>query len=100
LTVALARIAREQVGCAIEVGELAWAGHSHDADPDDDVILLFAAQLLHPDQANRVELADPLGPDAAHIRPSALDYLAAHSDEARDPTHEGPVSQPDDPAAT
>jgi ADP-ribose pyrophosphatase YjhB (NUDIX family) len=102
LTVALARLVREQIDCAVDVGELVWAGRDGTADEqrEADVLLVFAARLCAADEAPRLELVDPRGPTAAQVRPAVLDYLAAHRDEASDPTQPArDVAAADDRAA-
>ena len=101
LTVALARMVREQIDCEVDVGELVWAGRDASDDPDEaDVLLVFAARLCEPDQVARLELLDPRGPTAGQVRPAVLDCLAAHRDEVSYPARPVPATaDADDRAA-
>jgi ADP-ribose pyrophosphatase YjhB (NUDIX family) len=90
LTVALARIAGEQLGCEIDVGELVWAGRDSTPDPQEaDVLLVFAARLCDPEQASRLHLVDPHGPTASQVRPAVLDHLPAHREDGEYVAHRG-----------
>jgi ADP-ribose pyrophosphatase YjhB (NUDIX family) len=98
LTVALARMASEQLGCEIDVDELVWAGRDSTPDPQDaDVLLVFAARLCDPDQASRLDLVDPHGPTATQVRPAVLDHLTAYREDAEYAAHR--AADADDHAA-
>ena len=75
VTDALRREVREELGVAIELGDLLFAGEVHSGARHQDVELVFAAKLTDPTAASGLDLVDP-GAPGGEVLPPVLDRLA------------------------
>jgi len=73
---ALAREIDEELGIAVDVGDLLCAAEIVNSSSRQDVELIFAATLSAPLDTGGLTLIDPLGPQAADVLPPILGELA------------------------
>jgi hypothetical protein len=74
LPTALAALILEQIGHAVEVRELLWAGRKDDTHAA-DIILVFDVRLRDMAAVDGLTLIDPRGPEAARALPPVLRSL-------------------------
>jgi len=84
LTTALEREAQEEIERDIEVGDLLFAAEVVSTASRQDVVLIFAAHLRTPADADGLDLIDPTGPEASTVLPPVLGDLANCRDGAPD----------------
>jgi len=76
VTDALVRELDEELGLAVEVGDLLCAAEVLNSSSRQDVELIFAVNAPEDLDPSQLTLVDPLGPQAAEVLPPVLGQLA------------------------